>query len=221
MTRPESDLEEVDFAAMVARMRTKREAFDAIEDNEPPKSETWLSVMRALGVPPRATRVLTSGLDQTPAVRAMHEWAQTNEWCLVLSATKGIGKSVAAAAWLSVEARKYTRADRLKRWWYSANELARVSGWGDEIAHIHTAQMLVIDDLGVEYMDKNGHYQSRLDALLDERYSHERKTIITTNLSADKFKARYEERIADRLREDATWFSIDGASLRGQDKGDF
>jgi hypothetical protein len=215
MTRPESDLEETDFAEVVARLRAKRETFDQAEDDRPDRSAIWVKAMANLGVPPRAVRVLTAGVDRTEAIAAMHEWAQGPEWCLVLSATKGVGKSVAAAAWLSAKARDYTRADRVKRRWWSANELARVSSWGEELGHIHTVPQLVIDDLGVEYMDVKGHYQARLDSLLDERYSYERKTIITTNLDADEFKARYEERIADRLREDATWFSIDGVSLRG------
>ena len=67
------------------------------------------------------------------------------------------------------------------------------------------SKLMVIDDLGIEYLDKNGNFLQRLDELLDERYSNFRKTIITTNLNADAFKDRYGERVADRMREGFTW----------------
>jgi DNA replication protein DnaC len=60
---------------------------------------------------------------------------------------------------------------------------------------------MVIDDLGVEYLDKNGNFLQRLDELIDERYSNYRQTIITTNLNVKAFKERYGERVADRIRE--------------------
>ena len=60
---------------------------------------------------------------------------------------------------------------------------------------------LVIDDLGVEYLDAKGYTQKRFDEILDERYSNFRKTLITTNLNARDFRDRYGTRIFDRIRE--------------------
>ena len=60
--------------------------------------------------------------------------------------------------------------------------------------------VLVIDDLGVEFMDKAGHFKSRLDELIDARWGNFRKTIITTNLNAKDFQERYESRVTDRIR---------------------
>ena len=62
-------------------------------------------------------------------------------------------------------------------------------------------RVIVIDDLGVEYLDKNGYFSHRLDELIDERYSNYRKTVITTNLNAKAFQTRYGARVADRIRE--------------------
>ena len=61
--------------------------------------------------------------------------------------------------------------------------------------------ILVIDDLGVEYIDKNGFFLSRLDELIDARWGNFKRTIITTNLNRKDFQDRYDQRITDRIRQ--------------------
>ncbi len=78
------------------------------------------------------------------------------------------------------------------------------------------ANALVLDDLGAEYLDAKGSFLVDLEALVDEYYGSQRPLVITTNLTAAGFKARYGARVVDRFREVGTWFSMDGASLRGK-----
>jgi DNA replication protein DnaC len=98
--------------------------------------------------------------------------------------------------------------------WYAAAQIRAL-----DIRHPLTAlerqRHLVIDDLGVEYGDKSGVWQSRIDALLDARYRDYRKTIITTNLDPKAIAERYGQRVGDRLREDTVWFRVPGRSRRG------
>ena len=64
-------------------------------------------------------------------------------------------------------------------------------------------RMLAIDDLGtepVEVLDYGNVLYPLID-LLTRRYDRQLFTIITTNLTSDEIRAKYGERIADRLNE--------------------
>ena len=93
--------------------------------------------------------------------------------------------------------------------WHSYNQ---------ELEKMMQVSVMVIDDLGVEYMDKNGHFSHRLDELIDDRYSNYKKTIITTNLNKKDFQARYGNRVTDRIREGfkhgGDYLEFSGRSLR-------
>ena len=97
----------------------------------------------------------------------------------------------------------------------SGTRLASVNGYNSEFEKLAQVSLMVLDDLGIEYLDKNGNFLQRLDEIMDERYSNYRKTIITTNLNSEDFKARYGERIADRIREG---FGHGGAFMELSDK---
>ena len=77
------------------------------------------------------------------------------------------------------------------------------------------APALVLDDLGAEYLDAKGSFLVDLDELIDTFYGDGRPLVITTNTDAAAFKARYGERIVDRLRECGVWLSIADGSMRG------
>ena len=62
---------------------------------------------------------------------------------------------------------------------------------------------LVLDDLGVEH-DPRGYMQTFYHSIIDHRYSQEKQTLITTNLSVngkkkDSLLKRLGERIVSRL----------------------
>lgn len=80
---------------------------------------------------------------------------------------------------------------------------------GDRWYLVRTAPLLVIDDVGAQYHDEKGYFLTTFNGLIDERYAAARKTILTTNLDPETFAARYEERIARRIRESGTWFGCD------------
>lgn len=63
---------------------------------------------------------------------------------------------------------------------------------------VMSAEMLVIDDLGTEPVYNNVTFEYLL-LVLSERFSHRLPTVITTNLDADDFSKRYNERICSRL----------------------
>jgi DNA replication protein DnaC len=99
--------------------------------------------------------------------------------------------------------------------WVTAAKLARWERYDEEAMNkLLRTPRLVIDDLGGEYLDKGGFYASLLDELINERQSSSRPTIMTTNLAAEAFKARYGERIVDRIREGGRFFECGNASLR-------
>lgn len=63
---------------------------------------------------------------------------------------------------------------------------------------LRTTSLLVLDDLGAEY--DHTWVQCKVDAIVNERYNRMRSTIVTTNLSAQDIRDRYQMRIFDRLR---------------------
>ena len=63
---------------------------------------------------------------------------------------------------------------------------------------LRTTSLLVLDDLGAEY--DHTWVQCQVDAIVNERYNRMRSTIVTTNLSAQDIRDRYQMRIFDRLR---------------------
>lgn len=58
--------------------------------------------------------------------------------------------------------------------------------------------LLVLDDFGAEYGNK--WVEQKVNAIISERVADGKSTIITTNLSPEKLKANYDERIYDRLK---------------------
>ncbi|MCL0092087.1 ATP-binding protein [Dehalococcoidia bacterium] len=95
---------------------------------------------------------------------------------------------------------------RYRRWSTDGQE-----GWGSDpyglLDFTKRAPLLILDDLGAE---KGTEWAvAKLDALIDYRYIHGLRTVVTTNLSAD----RLPERIADRLQE-GTVLSLKGESYR-------
>ena len=54
-----------------------------------------------------------------------------------------------------------------------------------------------------------------MESIIGERYDRMLPTIITTNLTKDEIKKRYNERIYDRLRDTCNLVTFRGQSLRG------
>lgn len=77
---------------------------------------------------------------------------------------------------------------------------------------IFQCDLLIIDDLGTEMMNK--FVISQLFQCLNERLIQEKSTIISTNLSLQDFRNIYSERIFSRIIENYSWHQIYGEDIR-------
>ena len=161
------------------------------------------SSARHQGVPQRIIDTLKAEFLDTQAIDCIQSFldAPREAWCIVLAGPKGCGKSTAAGLYLWEKTRPNHKSPPKDMTWWTAARVSRISSFNDQLDKVMKTKTIVIDDLGVEYLDKNGHFNHRLDELIDERYSNYRKTVITTNLNARDFQSRYGVRVADRIRE--------------------
>lgn len=154
--------------------------------------------------------VLDAPPRRTLAVEAVTAWMGGG--IRILAGGVGCGKTTAAHAWLLPEG-GLIEPHRIA--FVSAHEFARTSRYDGKFERLEDPIRLVLDDLGVEYLDERGSALSDLDELLDSRMrAGGRGTLLTTNLSAEKFRARYGARIASRVREGGAWINVDGPDLR-------
>lgn len=202
------------------RRREQAEAGAAFEAHRSTCAE---KLFGAIGMPPRALAVASGHLDTTESLAAVDDARDM----LVLSGAPGCGKTVAAAAWLVgfVRDKANWKPDGFDdktprfRWhrpvWVTAARLARWERYDEEkMDELLKTPRLVVDDLGGEYMDKGGFYASLLDEIVNERQAASRPTVLTTNLDAEAFKARYGERIVDRIREGGRFVACGNKSMR-------
>lgn len=210
--------------AELERIEHEREAEEQAERSKQ-ENERARKFFEESGVPRRVRDVLDAGPADTTALQRVKRWVgdrgkDSSVWCLVLSSTKGAGKSVAAGWWM-----RANRARSITYWhkgerkdapaWLTAAAMCRINAYSEEWEAIckHPGP-IVIDDLGSEYNDKAGFLQTMVDSLMDARYSEYRPILITTNLNAQAFKERYSERVADRIREGGSFFEFRAESMR-------
>ena len=165
------------------------------------------AAMRDSQAPARSARIVMSGeAKETRAMAAVRAFMASGGSSLVLAGGKGCGKSTAAV---------WAIAHRLDGYFRYAGELAGLSRDDDERRKITRSRLLVIDDLGVEYLDDKGWFAAFFDEVIVRRHDNELKTIITTNLPKAKFSARYRsERVLDRLST-GMFVEIPEGSMRG------
>jgi len=135
--------------------------------------------------------------------------------CLLLLGKPGTGKSVAAARWLLGEALamrnwfgfdgpegfiwKYKGGKVL---WRTAKSLSRVKQYDEaEMERLFGPARLVVDDIGMEYLDAKGFLVSLIDEIVHERHRRELPTVMTANMSPADFVERYGQRVLDRISE--------------------
>jgi hypothetical protein len=171
-------------------------------------AEAASAAVAQLELPERVQVLLEAGgLKDTEAMGVLAAPAAL----VVVSGTPGCGKTVAAAKWLY----DFSKSTQRAGFWLTAARLARWPRYDDsDMERLLRPPRLVLDDLGTEYLDDKGSFMATLDELINERFARKRPTVITTNLNAAAFKARYHERIVDRIREDGRFVSLASPSLR-------
>jgi DNA replication protein DnaC len=192
------------------------------------------------GLPALAVIAWREGLRESPGLRAARECLAQLALphglrvtpFLLLTGTPGTGKTTAVAVALleaaleAVEPEEDGEAPRTGGThrgapsfaFWSAAHLARRPLFGAEateaLERAKRVEVLVIDDLGVEFMAENGPWQATLDEVLNARYEGARLTLLTTNLTWQPFAERYGARIADRLRQVCRVVSCGSTSMR-------
>lgn len=77
---------------------------------------------------------------------------------------------------------------------------------------IYDCDLLIIDDLGTELT--NSAVATQLFSLLNERHLLKKSTIISSNLSLDDLKDRYDDRVFSRIAERFSIYKLSGEDVR-------
>ena len=94
---------------------------------------------------------------------------------------------------------------------FSLKDISR-DEWAKFETRLRTVKFLLLDDLGAEYSE--GWLQTKVDAIVSERYNAMLPMIITTNLTGEKLAKTYAARIVDRIQYTSEVITFTGESLR-------
>ncbi len=83
-----------------------------------------------------------------------------------------------------------------------------------EFDHLFDADLLIIDDLGTEFV--NSFTKSNLFEVINERLLHQKSTLISSNLSIREIKELYTERIASRIGDRYKVLRLFGDDIRAK-----
>lgn len=205
---------ETDPAYRAEQERKDREREEAIQAeyrrSDAESRRQHLAALRdEANMPPRVIPLLDAGLD-SEAATAVQKFIDSEQTFLVLAGKVGCGKTAAACQMLDKLGGRFVKAAAVTRARFDDE------AWDDLLR----ARSLVVDDLGTETMDGKGWSAGALAELFDHRYDWQAKTILTTNLDPEAFKARYCEqdggRFLSRLREAGQFVVVSQDSLRGR-----
>lgn len=152
-----------------------------------------------------------AGLANGTSLEAVRRWLPRRDLpaMLVLSGTHGCGKTV-ACAWAVA-----STADSVA--WSNALDLERTfaASFGPDATEqqrIRKARLTVLDDLGTE--KDPAKMATTLFEIIESR--KQRKTLVTTNMSKEKWLARYADvRLHSRYKESLIFVSDRGPDMRG------
>lgn len=153
--------------------------------------------------------------DDTPALDAVGRFLSPKDRTpiLVLAGGVGTGKTVAAAWACAFHSGRMVKALDLVRIGLFAEGQDKTT-----LRELERADLAVIDDVGAEPQDTKGYAYAAFFEAFERRYDAAAKTILTTNLTLDEFRARYGTgvgvRFWDRIRGDARWIDVPGRSMR-------
>lgn len=190
-----------------AKERLAREKQEA-EWRERSKRATLARVASSL--PPSVAWVTAGGEHDSESVQAVRSWIGSDRRGLLLRGGVGAGKSLAAA----VAARELAVSSGRVVSWHRPNDFVSA------VLHAYDANapklgegLVVIDDVGRE---TKADFCEALCAFIDDKSA---RFVITTNLKKEDFRARYDERLVDRLNDCARAVTVKSASMRKKDGG--
>ena len=82
------------------------------------------------------------------------------------------------------------------------------------VKEVYECDMLIIDDLGSELF--NHFTTSEFFHIINRRINTEKSTIISTNLSLDKMRDTYSERVTSRIRKSFIYIRLYGNDIRAR-----
>ena len=197
----------------ILRDRARAAERDAVAEREKHRAR-----LASWGVPLKdLERVTCDELKPTQALTHAREHEKGDAPLLVLCGGAGCGKTTAAVWWIAQPGPVSPYLPLDSPVFLPAFRLQRLSRFNDaEMRRVELARRLVIDDLGLEYMDDKGAFVSFFDGVLDARYRNNLPLLITTNLQGRELAIRYKGRVADRLRESGRVYNIGDSSMRGE-----
>ncbi|MCL2030575.1 MAG: ATP-binding protein [Oscillospiraceae bacterium] len=136
---------------------------------------------------------------------------------LLISGGVGTGKTFLSACMLGAVTERafwaeYVTAIRYLQW-AEAEQFGRVYPDGRGFRRFARCDLLVLDDLGTEYLSPFA--QTAYYDLINTRLQQRRCTVITTNLTGEGLQERYLPQTASRLRGEYELLYLMGPDLRG------
>lgn len=183
--------------------------------------------LRRAGFPFQAVATLPNAMPRESLDVAQKFVNDRTALFLVLLGERGLGKTVAAAYVAQDVARKFNWGGQPSGGnpvepfrCVPAGSITRLSAFAAEdkaeVGRLERTLLLVVDDVGDEGTDFG---RGVLVDLLLARHAKGRRTVLTSNLRGDAFKARYGEALADRIRSSGYVWEGKGPSLRGRHQG--
>lgn len=159
--------------------------------------------------------------DTLKHIEAAAKWVESCKSTLLLVGSVGNGKTTLARAvyYVLLDAierqRGYCATTECRA--MTARQLAEYAGT-DEWDNIASSRVLLIDDVGTDSPEvlKYGQPYTPFEDMIYARYDNNLPTIISSNLTGAELKARYGERVMDRLTDMASVIKFTNRSYRGK-----
>lgn len=166
-------------------------------------------ISRGVGVPELVRRELALNRP-TPAFAGADKWLASDKPWLILAGPVGTGKSCAAGYALE----RSLKGQQTAAWISSSSISSSAGGFGGELQlrRLQCVDVLVVDDFGTEHLSPWA--ESVFHELLAARHENALRTVMTTNLSREAFRARIGPRLADRIAHACHFIECLGESLR-------
>jgi len=216
MRHDEHNVTSIGNAAQLALAKLERggalsdEDWDSLPERAPGPTITERAAPRvdalvAAGWPKRYVVDASAVVADWPLITRCERWHVSGyaKSILILAGGVGSGKSTAATWWGVSRGPRGTS-------YLTAERFAALSRYEvDDRSRWERVGGLVLDDVGVEYLDGKGAALGALEALVERFYADVKPLLITTNLTRDGFVERVGgdgSRIVSRLRGAGSWF---------------